>query len=120
MAQIALLTDSQLRGVSDVLGNTSGGLSNDDIDALLAEAGMDDPTPTAPPGTYNAINKRTRLFNALKARQDRDRSPNAVLNCTAITSRPTVATAIIASVLIPTFPRVRAPNLRGAVFYALL
>lgn len=39
-------------------------------------------------GTYNAINKRTRLFNALKARQDRDRSPNAVLNCIEIAMAP--------------------------------
>jgi uncharacterized protein (TIGR02391 family) len=42
----------------------------------------------AAPGTYNAINKRTRLFNALAARQRDDRSPNAVLRCIEIAMQP--------------------------------
>jgi hypothetical protein len=67
---------------------TSGGLSNDEIGKLLAEAGIDDPTPKAPPGTYIAVNKRTRLFNALKARQDHDRSSSAVLRFIEIAMAP--------------------------------
>jgi uncharacterized protein (TIGR02391 family) len=88
MSQVPLLSASQLRGVSDVLGETSRGLSNREIDELLAEAGIDDPMPEAPPGTYNAVNKRTRLFNALAARQNQDHSPNAVLRCIEIAMQP--------------------------------
>lgn len=88
MPQVPLLSASQLRGVSDVLGETNEGLSNREIDELLAEAGIDDPVPDAPPGTYNPVNKRTRLFNALAARQNRDRSPNAVLRCVEIAMQP--------------------------------
>jgi uncharacterized protein (TIGR02391 family) len=88
MAQVPTLSASQIQGVSDVLGMTSGGLSNDEIGKLLAEAGIDDPTPKAPPGTYIAVNKRTRLFNALKARQDHDRSSSAVLRFIEIAMAP--------------------------------
>ncbi len=70
------------------MGETNHGLSNREVDELLDEAGIEDPTPSAPLGMYNAVNKRTRLFNALKARQDQDRSPNAVLRCIEIAMQP--------------------------------
>jgi uncharacterized protein (TIGR02391 family) len=88
MARVPLLSDSHLRGISDVLGETDGGLSNREIDELLQEAGIEDPTPTAAPGTYISINKRTRLFNALAARQRSDNSPNGVLGCIEIAMQP--------------------------------
>jgi uncharacterized protein Ymh len=77
MTQVPTLSASELRGVSDVLGETNDWFSNREVNELLDEAGIEDPTPSAPSGMYNAVNKRTRLFNALKARQDQDRSPKA-------------------------------------------
>jgi uncharacterized protein (TIGR02391 family) len=73
------IDQSIVRSLSEVLGRTEGGLSNKEIDELLAAAGIPDPTPAAPPGTYVAISKRDRLYNALTARQRRDGCGNAVL-----------------------------------------
>lgn len=70
---------SIVRSLSEVLGRTEGGLKNKEIGELLAAARIRDPTPAAPPGTYVAISKRDRLYNALIVRQRRDGCGNAVL-----------------------------------------
>ncbi|MCW2987273.1 MAG: hypothetical protein JWM24_211 [Solirubrobacterales bacterium] len=88
MAQLPILSGSELRGIAEVLGDTDGGLTNREIKELLAEAGIEDPTPKAAPGTYVAINKRDRLFNALATRQAHDKAPNAVLRCVEIAMAP--------------------------------
>lgn len=82
------LSPSVLRGVCDVLAETDEGLSNRQINELLTEAGIEDPTTAAPPGTYIRISKRDRLFNALAARQERDKSANALLRCIEIAMAP--------------------------------
>lgn len=73
------IDESIVRSLSEVLGRTEGGLNNKEINKLLAAAGIPDPTPPAPRGTYVMISKRDRLFNALEARQCRDGCGNAVL-----------------------------------------
>lgn len=73
------IDDSIVRSLSEVLGRTHGGLTNKEIDELLAAARIDDPTPAAAPGTYVMIAKRDRLYNALAARQRRDGCGNAQL-----------------------------------------
>ena len=60
-----------LRGIADVLGATSGGLTGSEIAHLLAQARVPDSDPT--------ITKRHRLFNALAARQNRDEAGNCVV-----------------------------------------
>lgn len=68
-----------VRSLSEALGRTEGGLTNKQINELLAAARIPDPTPPASPGTYVAISKRDRLFNVLTAQQRRDGCSNAVL-----------------------------------------
>jgi uncharacterized protein (TIGR02391 family) len=70
---------TQVRSVSEVLASTDEGLTNKQIDELLSATGIEDPTPRPPPGAYNIINKRDRLFNALMARQGKDGASNAIL-----------------------------------------
>lgn len=60
-----------LYAVCEVLGDTNDGLTGSEINKLLGSAGIDDPNPT--------ITKRDRLYKALSARQERDRSGNAVV-----------------------------------------
>jgi uncharacterized protein (TIGR02391 family) len=73
------LDESIVRSLADVLGRTEGGLTNKQIDELLAAARIPDPTPPSPPGTFVAISKRDRLYNALSARQRGDQCSNAIL-----------------------------------------
>jgi len=73
------IDDSIIRSLAEVLGRTNGGLTNKEINEILAAARIPDPTPSAPRGTYVAISKRDRLYNALTARQRRDGCGNAVL-----------------------------------------
>lgn len=68
-----------IRSLSEVLGRTEGGLTNNEINELLAAARIPDPTAPAPRGTYVMISKRDRVFNALAARQRSDGCGNAVL-----------------------------------------
>jgi uncharacterized protein (TIGR02391 family) len=77
--QYAVIDESIVRSLAEVLGRTEGGLTNKEIDDLLAAAHIPDPRPPAPPGAYVTISKRDRLFNALAARQRRDGCGNAVL-----------------------------------------
>jgi uncharacterized protein (TIGR02391 family) len=62
-----------------VLGQTEGGLTNKEIDQLLAPIRIPDPTPKPTKYTYVAISKRERLFRALVAKQAMDGCGNAVL-----------------------------------------
>jgi uncharacterized protein (TIGR02391 family) len=75
----AILDEEIVRSLCEVLGRTHGGLTNRQINELLAASGVPDRTPTAPPGMYVVLSKRDRLFNALSARQRHDRCGNAVL-----------------------------------------
>jgi len=70
---------SIVRSLCEVLGRTDGGLTNKQIDELLAGTQIPDPTPAAPRGMYVAISKRDRLFNALTAKQRLDGCGNAIL-----------------------------------------
>ena len=74
------LDEATLRTLSEILGATDRGLTNTELDRLLGQAGIVDPTPrSAGPGTYVAINKRDRLHRALWTRQQADGNPTAVL-----------------------------------------
>ena len=66
------IDESIVRSICDVLGRTEGGLTNKQINELLAAARITDPTPAAPRGMYVAISKRDRLFTALTKQQRRD------------------------------------------------
>jgi uncharacterized protein (TIGR02391 family) len=73
------LAPSQVRSLCEVLASTGEGLTNKQIDELLTETGTVDPTPPAPPGAYNIVSKRDRLYNALMARQAKSGTSNAIL-----------------------------------------
>jgi len=62
---------SALERVSDVLADTSTGLTGSEMGRLLAQLGIADPLP--------GMTKRVRLFEALKHRQQRDRCGNHVV-----------------------------------------
>lgn len=83
LAQMAkpepVLPDSVLRSISEVLGQTHGGLTNVEIDRLLAEAGVNDPTPRGTQFTYVVVSKRDRLHRALSESQTRAGRSNRVL-----------------------------------------
>lgn len=74
-----LVDESVVRSLCDILGRTEDGLTNKEIDELLAAALVPDPTPRPTKYTYVAINKRDRLFRALVTKQRTDRCGNAVL-----------------------------------------
>jgi uncharacterized protein (TIGR02391 family) len=73
------IDESIVRSLAEVLGRTQGGLTNKEIDEILGAAQIPDPTPPAPPGTFTAISKRDRLYDALAAQQRRNRCSNAIL-----------------------------------------
>jgi hypothetical protein len=50
--RISILEGRLLRAIGEVLGDTRSGLSNREIKELLAQAGIADPPPEPPPGTY--------------------------------------------------------------------
>lgn len=60
-----------VRGVAEVLGDTTTGLTGSEIGQLLAGAGVPDPYPTS--------TKRDRLFEALWQQQVRDQAANCVI-----------------------------------------
>lgn len=70
MAPIPQFNEASLEALCKVIGDTGTGLTGSQIEQYLRECGIADPGP----GT-----KRRRLFEALRARQASDRSPNAVL-----------------------------------------
>jgi uncharacterized protein (TIGR02391 family) len=62
------------------MAETKEGLTGEEIKLLLAESGIDDPTPNAPNQyTYVFVSKRDRLYAALGQRQERDREANTIL-----------------------------------------
>lgn len=64
-------TDNQLEQLCDVLGDTYNGLTGSQIGKLLRECGIDDLNP--------GLTKRYRLYEALLAKQSRDRCGNNVV-----------------------------------------
>ncbi|MDW5595939.1 TIGR02391 family protein [Conexibacter stalactiti] len=88
MANEAMLDASVLRGIAEVLGATETGFSNSEIDRVLAEAGILDPTPRSNGLTYTIISKRDRLERALVMQQERDGRANRVLLFLKVALRP--------------------------------
>ncbi|MCK2127564.1 TIGR02391 family protein [Thauera aromatica] len=71
MANVEKINEPTLQALSDILGDTSTGLTGSEIGRYLAECGIYDPIPQ--------MTKRIRLFQALKEKQDHDRSGNHVI-----------------------------------------
>ncbi len=83
------LADSALWRICEILGETSGGLTNAEIDRLLEEAKVDDPTPRrAGPHAVVMVSKRERLHRALSARQRRDGHAKGVLRFVKTVMQP--------------------------------
>jgi len=66
-----IFTENILEQLCAVLADTNTGLTGSQISKLLRECGIDDPAPS--------FSKRVRLYEALKARQLKDRSGNNVV-----------------------------------------
>jgi uncharacterized protein (TIGR02391 family) len=63
-----------------VLADTDTGLTNKQIDELLAAAKIRDPTPrSAGPGTYVSMNKRDRVYMALSTAQTQSGAGNVIV-----------------------------------------
>ena len=78
-----------VRGLAEVLGHTTDGLSNKEIDRLLAEVSIVDPTPRGTPGlTYVVTSKRDRLERAFTESQRTTLSGDAVLRFVKRTLSP--------------------------------
>lgn len=71
MAATPKLEETRLQAICVVIGDTNEGLTGTQIGQLLQRCGIDDPSP--------GITKRDRLFDALRARQDRDGCANNVV-----------------------------------------
>lgn len=71
MARVPVFEPSVLGSLCDILGATSNGLTGNEIGPVLQTCGIDDPSP--------GITKRRRLFDALQARQQRDKCGNLVV-----------------------------------------
>jgi uncharacterized protein (TIGR02391 family) len=71
MAAIPKLEETRLQAICTVIGDTAEGLTGSQIWQLLGRCGIDDPSP--------GITKRDRLFDALRAKQERDGCANNVL-----------------------------------------
>lgn len=71
MAPLPKLNDGIIEQISNLIGDTQTGLTGTKIGKVLARVGIDDLEPT--------ITKRTRLFKALKGKQERDGCSNNVL-----------------------------------------
>jgi uncharacterized protein (TIGR02391 family) len=71
MAPIPKLQETRLQAICAVIGDTAEGLTGTQIGQLLDRCGIDDPSP--------GITKRDRLFDALRAKQERDGCANSIL-----------------------------------------
>jgi len=71
MAAVPKLKETHLQAISDILGDTSRGLTGAEIGRFLQRCGIDDPVPE--------MTKRHRLFQALRARQEKDGCANNVI-----------------------------------------
>lgn len=72
--------DSVLQRICDVLADTDGGLTGSEIGRYLGQLGIPDPG--------SSITKRHRLFAALQAQQNRDRSWACVVRFIKVTMAP--------------------------------
>lgn len=72
MATFPAFDDHVLQAISDVLGDTGGGLTGSEIGRLLRERAITDPEPSS--------TKRYRLHRALADQQARDRCGNNVVS----------------------------------------
>ncbi len=79
MAALDPLAPSILRRICDVLGDTGTGLTGREIGELLYEAKIED---------LGEMTKRHRLYEAMRARQERDGASNAVLRALEIALNP--------------------------------
>lgn len=70
MSAIPKFDDNILQEVCNLIADTSDGLTGSEIGKLLAQSNIDDPEPT--------ITKRARLFEALKAKQEKDGCSNNI------------------------------------------
>ncbi|MBL8880484.1 MAG: TIGR02391 family protein [Phycisphaerales bacterium] len=70
MTTVDVFSETHLEQICDVLADTSSGLTGAEIGRFLANLGVDDPMPS--------MAKRHRLYEALLARQQKDRSGNIV------------------------------------------
>ncbi len=83
------LDDATLRTICEILGATDDGLTNTEIDRLLAEARVKDPTPrTGGAGIVVMLNKRDRLHRALSTRQRADGHGAGVLRFVKLAMHP--------------------------------
>lgn len=64
MAVIGIINSNQLQAICKVLADTKNGLTGSEIGQLLAQLGLNDPTPD--------MTKWKRLYNALVEKQNRD------------------------------------------------
>jgi uncharacterized protein (TIGR02391 family) len=80
MPAIPIFEDQILQKLCDIIGNTSSGLTGTEIGKILKACGIDDVSPS--------IKKRDRLFDALLARQSRDRCGNNVVAFIQATMSP--------------------------------
>ena len=71
MAAIPKFDEPNLQALSDILGDTSTGLTGSEIGRFLRECGFPDPIPE--------MTKRHRLFAALAAKQNSDGCANNIL-----------------------------------------
>jgi uncharacterized protein (TIGR02391 family) len=69
MPAIPVIPAATLEAISDVLGDTSDGLTGSEIARLLRESGLEDP---------GNITKRHRIYHPLYSAQQRDRAGNVV------------------------------------------
>jgi uncharacterized protein (TIGR02391 family) len=88
------LDDATLWRICEILADTGSGLTNAELDRLLREARVTDPTPrTAGPGTAVMVSKRERLHRALSASQRRDGHGAGVLRFVKLAMQPARYTA---------------------------
>lgn len=80
MTAIPKIDENILQQFCNVVGDTTSGLTGSEIGQLLSQAGIDDLQPT--------ITKRTRLFEALRTRQDKDGCSNNILAFTEKVMNP--------------------------------
>lgn len=85
MAAVPSFELSVLERICEVLADTSTGLTGGEIGKLLSRLGIADP--------MLSMAKRVRLFEALRARQERDRCANLVVAFIQETMKPVRHTA---------------------------
>jgi uncharacterized protein (TIGR02391 family) len=82
MSTVPSFSDENLRSLCQILGDTSSGLTNSEIDQLLRSAKIQDPNPRMPISApfYETLSKKDRLYAALSKRQGEDKCANNVID----------------------------------------